>query len=35
VVEAGMFWAVQTENVTLKAEKENAISQYDKIKKEL
>jgi len=35
VVEAGMFWAVQGENNTLRAEKENAISQYEKIKKEL
>ncbi|XP_065909022.1 uncharacterized protein [Dysidea avara] len=35
VVEAGMFWAVQGENATLKAEKENAIVQYEKIKKEL
>ena len=35
VVEAGMFWAVQGENTTLKAEKENAIAEFERIKKEL
>ena len=35
VVEAGMYWDIQRENSRLQAEKENAMSEFERIKQEV